>query len=235
MRRAGITLIVLAVASFVFSTNKAAQAAPSRLVTDISWPNCTVNLSKADSGIVGVNGGLALRPNPCLAREAANFKHLSLYINTGYPGPKYGLKFQYFPKHCQAGNNQCLSYNYGYNSGLYDIKYSLAQGIIALKWWLDVESVNSWSNDYKINRQALIGTLDALNAVAGKNNVGIYSATPQWDSLTGSWRNGYPAWLATGSTQEIDAKTACRAKSFSGGPIVLAQFTPNLDKNYTCY
>jgi hypothetical protein len=234
MKRVGITIIILAITTIVFSGNNAARTTPNHSITDISWPNCDVKISKADSGIVGIGGGLALRPNPCLAREAANFKHLSVYVNTGYPGGKYVLKYQNFPKYCRHDDNKCLAYNYGYNSGLYDIKYSLIQGIIAKKWWLDVETVNSWSNNYETNRQTLVGTLDAINAFAAQQNVGFYSAGPQWNSLTGRWRNGYPAWLATGATLETDAKAACKAKSFTGGPIQLTQYTPRLDENYIC-
>jgi hypothetical protein len=40
--------------------------------------------------------------------------------------------------------------------------------------------------------------------------------------------------MATGSADETAAIKACSDKSFTGGPIVLAQFTPSLDQNYLC-
>lgn len=202
------------------------------IIPDVSWPNCGLNLAHVPMGIVGVTGGLALRPNPCLASEASNYKNLSVYVNTGYPGPRVAAQFQNQPKTCRT--KQCLAYNYGYNSGLYAINYALMNGIIAGRWWLDVETENSWDNDVKVNRAALLGMLDSINQFIGRGNVGFYSYPGQWNLLTGNWRNNYPAWAATGSTKLADAIKACRATSFSGGPILLAQYTPNLDANYIC-
>lgn len=212
---------------------EASSAGPTK-IPDVSWPNCGIKLARAPAGIVGVTGGLALRPNPCLAAEAANYKNLSVYVNTGYPGLNVASKLQTTPKDCAANDKVCRAYNYGYNSGRYAVDYSLRSGVVAKKWWLDVETENSWNNDIKVNRAALSGMLDSVISFAGKNNVGFYSYPGQWDLLTGHWRNNYPAWAATGSTKLVDAIDACRAPSFSGGPVLLAQYTPNLDTNYIC-
>jgi hypothetical protein len=235
MRNFWAGVIILAISLIWFTNTGTVLGTSNRLVTDISWPNCSLSIAKADFGIVGINGGLARRPNPCLAKEAGDYKHLSVYVNTGYSGASNGLKFQSSPRHCSAANNQCLAYNYGFNAGLYDIDYSLKQGVIADRWWLDVEIDNSWSNDYKINRQMLRGMLDAISSFAGKNNLGFYSTGLQWKIITGRWRNGYPVWFATGSTLKADAIATCAAKSFAGGPVLLAQYTPSLDANYICY
>lgn len=204
------------------------------VIADVSWPNCDIYLAPAGNGIVGINGGLALRPNPCLAQEALNYKKLSVYVNTGYPGPLVARNFQTGPKDCATNDKACRAYNYGYNSGVYDIKYSLMSGVVAKHWWLDVETENSWDKDPVVNRAALAGTLDALGRLAGRDNLGLYSYPGQWDQLTNHWRNGYPQWVATGSTKLSDAKDACRDGGFSGGPIVLAQYTPDLDANVVC-
>src|SRR5690348_9942365 len=50
---------------------------------DVSYPNCSTVLPKADFGIVGVTGGLVYSTNPCLAAQATKFSDLSLYVNTG--------------------------------------------------------------------------------------------------------------------------------------------------------
>jgi hypothetical protein len=157
-----------------------------------------------------------------------------VYVNTAYPGIAYGRKFQHLPRNCSAGDASCLAYNYGYNAGLYDIDHTLRLGIVASHWWLDVETDNSWDTNAQVNRKSLEGTLDAINRFAGSNRTGFYSSPSQWNLLTGSWRNGYPAWMATGSMDEAAAIKACSDKSFTGGPIVLAQFTPSLDQNYLC-
>ena len=207
---------------------------PSVLVPDVSWPNCNATLTNFESGIVGVTGGLALRPNKCLTSEAGLFKKVSVYVNTGYPGTKKASKFQNFPKKCARFNDKCLAYNYGYNSGLYDINYSLKSGVIAKHWWLDVETENSWSDTTKVNRQALQGTLDAISKFAGNTNVGFYSYPGQWNLITGNWRNHYPAWVATGTQSFTAAKQACVPPSFTGGPIIYGQYTPALDANFAC-
>ena len=133
------TFIILLGLSLIWITGDGTTRPPaSSLVPDVSWPNCGLNLPKADIGIVGVTGGLALKPNPCLAHEAGLFKNLSVYVNTGYPGITKAAKFSDYPKLCSLKNEQCLAYNYGYNSGLYDIKYALLNGVVADRWWLDV-------------------------------------------------------------------------------------------------
>lgn len=215
-----------------FGAEPVKHASPST-ITDVSWPNCDIYLAPAEAGIVGVNGGLALRPNPCLRQEALSYKQLSVYVNTGYPGTRIARKFQSGPKDCAANDKVCRAYNYGYNSGVYDIKYSLMSGVIAKRWWLDVETENSWDKSSAVNRAALNGTLDALRFV-GQGNLGFYSYPGQWDDLTNNWRSGYPQWVATGSVERSDALKACHGSGFTGGPILLAQYTPELDANVVC-
>src|SRR5579884_4343825 len=70
--------------------------------TDVSWPNCSSSIPKTAFGIVGINDGKGFSTNPCLQKEAGHFLNLSLYVNTGYPGPGYGLKYQNYPQACAA-------------------------------------------------------------------------------------------------------------------------------------
>ena len=229
----GILGLVVAI---VLSTSLVVYPPPTRIVFDISWPNCaTTTVSpRGEPGIVGINGGLAFRPNPCLAKEAGEFKQLDVYLNTGYPGGQRALAFKNAPKHCLTGDNQCLAYNYGFTAAKYDIKYAALRGVVAKYWWLDVETENSWSDSTLVNRAALGGMLDALAPYAGKANLGFYSYPGQWDLLTGKWRNGYPAWAATGTATLSAAQKACQTPSFTGGPVVLGQFATALDTNWLC-
>lgn len=210
------------------STKKVSQ------IVDVSWPNCDMYIPPAQQGIVGVNGGLAFRPNPCLSSEAKNFKHPSVYLNSGYPGPRIANAQQLRPKDCAAQDKKCLAYNYGYNSGRYAADYALNSGVIAKYWWIDVETENSWDKDYRVNRAALRGLFDALIRIVGQDNVGFYSYPGQWDSLTYDWRSNSPVWMATGSSNLGDAIKACHNSSFTGGPIILGQYTPSLDMNVAC-
>lgn len=225
-------MAILIAAAYVIS-KPAHTATPP--VYDVSWPQCGL-IKPADSrtGIVGVTGGLSLRPNPCVASEAGWFAKEGAYVNTGYPGASKAAKFKSWPKSCSAKDDKCLAYNYGFNNARYALKYATTHGVLAKRWWLDVETENSWSDSTAVNRQALQGGYDALIAYAGKGNVGYYSYPDQWNIITGTWLNGAPAWVATGSTNKATAALACKAYSFTGGTVLITQYTSGLDQNIVC-
>lgn len=201
---------------------------------DVSWPNCNVKApTNAAFGIVGVTGGLGFSPNNCLAKQAGWFKNLSLYVNTGYPGKSYGLKYQNSPRQCSDTDLNCLAYNYGYNAGLYAINYASNQNITASTWWLDVETMNSWTNDYQQNINSLQGETDALKA-AGVTTVGVYSTTAQWGTITNSWQNNLPNWGATTWRTAKQAAKYCTGHNFTGGGTWLIQYSGSLDQDYAC-
>ena len=201
---------------------------------DVSWPNCNAAApTKAAFGIVGVTGGLGFSPNSCLAKQAAWFKNLSLYVNTGYPGQSYGLKYQNAPNACASTDLNCLAYNYGYNAGQYALNYAASQGVTSTTWWLDVETMNSWTGDYAQNKSSLQGETDALKN-SGVTTVGVYSTTAQWQSITGSWQNGLPNWGATTWATAKQAAKYCTGHDFTGGGTWLLQFTGKLDQDYAC-
>jgi hypothetical protein len=201
---------------------------------DVSWPNCNVKSSPGGAfGIVGVTGGLNFSPNQCLAKQASWFKNLTLYVNTGYPGSYRGLDFQNSPKACAATDLNCLAYNYGYNAGLYALNYANSQNVSSGTWWLDVETMNSWTDDPAQNRQSIQGMYDALKD-NGITTIGAYSTTYQWNLITGSWKNGWPNWGASTWRTAKQAKTFCTGHEFTGGPTYLIQFLGKLDQNYAC-
>jgi hypothetical protein len=201
---------------------------------DVSYPNCNASISRTNFGIVGVTGGLGFSGNSCLATEASHFNNLSLYINTGYPGQTYGLKYQTSPNLCDAADLNCLAYNYGYNAGLYAANYAKGQGVWSTTWWADVETMNTWTGDYLQNRQSLQGERDALVA-AGATTVGVYSTTAQWGTITGSWQNLWPSWGATTWRTAKQAATYCKGHEFTGGPSYLMQYKGrSLDEDVAC-
>jgi hypothetical protein len=226
------SLLIIVVASFTLTKDPSKSA---QTYYDLSWPNCSLSQPPSeDSGIIGVNGGLNFKPNPCLAKEAGWFKRLSVYVNTGYPGIEYGRKFLNYPRLCAWDDNKCLAYNYGFNAGRYDIEYASLQGIVADRWWLDVETENSWTTDSDVNRRALTGMVEAISRYAGRERLGFYSFPAQWNLITGNWLNSFPAWTATGSTSRAIALSACNDVSFTGGKTLLTQYTLGLDLNYVC-
>jgi hypothetical protein len=225
--------------AFLFSPVAAAaqgQYASGSTGFDVSFPNCSASISdKSAFGIVGVTGGLNFSQNTCLKAEAAHFVNLSVYTNTGYPGSSYALAYQNAPRTCGTTDLTCLAYNYGYNAGQYAFNYAQSNGVYSNTWWLDVETMNSWTNDTAQNQASLQGQIDALRSV-GVVTVGVYSTTAQWGTITGSWQNGLPSWGATTWTTAKQAAKYCTGHEFTGGPSYLMQFTPkrSLDQDYAC-
>src|SRR6185312_3874526 len=85
------TVIVAALVVALMMVSRPAEAAAATIYPtgstgyDVSWPNCTATAPAHPSfGIVGVSDGTGYSQNPCLAKEAAWFPNLSLYVNTGW-------------------------------------------------------------------------------------------------------------------------------------------------------
>jgi hypothetical protein len=243
LRRA--TILAVAVLATLFLAVRPAEAAsltasqsggiyPSgKTGYDVSWPNCSAKPpSKPLFGIVGVSDGTGYSGNPCLAKEASWFPSLSLYVNTGWYDQSSHIN-PTSPKVCAAGDADCLAYNYGYNGGLYALNYATSQGVHSVVWWLDVETGNTWNADTTQNRNSLQGEYDAL-AANGATTIGVYSTTYQWDTITGSWLNGWPGWGATTVRTASQAAQFCVGHQFTGGPTYLIQYTGTLDQDYAC-
>jgi hypothetical protein len=229
-------LIISAVVLFINSGSASAlgQYVGGTTGYDVSYPNCRATVSKAGFGIVGVTAGFGFSGNSCLAAEASHFSNLSLYVNTGYPGQSYGLKYQSSPNACAATDLDCLAYNYGYNAGLYAVNYAKSQAVWSTTWWEDVETMNSWTSDYAQNQQSLLGQRDALSA-AGVTTVGVYSTTAQWGTITGGWQNLWPSWGATTWRTAKQAATYCTGHEFTGGASYLMQYKGRtLDEDVAC-
>lgn len=204
-------------------------------IVDASWPNCAAKNSDVfATGIVGVTGGLDFHPNPCLSEEAGWFSHYAVYINTGYPGRSRGQKYRLSPRYCAPANDNCLAYNYGYNSALYAIRYAGLQNVHTNIWWLDVETENSWTDNFLVNRQFIRGAEAAIKHNVWFPTVGIYSSPNQWNEIVGPWQNKLPVWIATGAADKSTAAQACRPKAFNGGKAWLSQYTIKFDENLPC-
>jgi len=227
------SLVVLLLASH--SVAAMGQYTTGTVGVDVSYPNCKSPVTKAAFGIVGVNGGKPFLPNNCLAAQAAKFKNLSLYVNTAYPGQNYGLNYQNYPRQCLALELNCLAYNYGYNGAMYAYNYAINQGVTSETWWLDVETMNSWTGDFEQNKQSLQGQIDYLKTQQKIPTVGIYSTTYQWGIITGGWQNNLPSWGATTWATAKQAMTYCKGHEFTGGPSYLMQFqSKSVDQDVAC-
>jgi hypothetical protein len=204
-------------------------------IYDVSWPNCsaaTLNLS--NFGIVGVNGGVEFSSNPCLQSETTWFNSYAVYLNTSYPGGWYSNQFNGSPNVCSLSDSTCLSYDYGYNSAQASIKYADLQNVHAKLWLLDVETANSWSNNTMVNRANLMGMMAAIKKYDPFSTVGFYSTYYQYNLIVGDWQNGDPGWLGTGLQSADEAADYCSTVSFTGGPVIMTQYTLKLDQDYVC-
>lgn len=194
---------------------------------DVSYPNCSDTIPKADFGIVGVTGGLVYSENPCLLQQAAAFKNLSLYINTGLRVSDESPYFAAAKADCN-GDLTCAAYMYGYRAAQDALRYANELGVYSDRWWLDVETENTWNEDAQLNRQSIQGSYDAL-ASHGAKLIGVYSTTYQWGQITGDWKNNWPSWGATTWTTAKQAMKYCKGHEFTGGPSLLMQFKGKRD------
>lgn len=249
---------------------------------DVSWPQCGESLPTGPFGIVGVNGGTASKPNPCLSEQlvwantstgGTNQDKVQVYVNTANPGmllddPQYNVR-ETWPTNnidpagnvapnphgeCDGTNSLACSWQYGWNRSVeaaqsYFVPAAEAAGITpepsAYKWWLDVETENSWQNDYDTSPEAYqknVATLEGMTAYYHSlgARVGIYSTNYQWGVITNdavgadSNLNGLDSWLAGARTLK-GAQSNCTLPALTGGEVVLTQYvSKGLDHNYSC-
>ncbi len=202
---------------------------------DIGYPNCSTKVPSLDFGVVGVTGGLVYSHNSCLASEAKKFSDLSFYVNTGLNTSSSSAYYTQAQAGCN-GDANCAAYNYGHAAAIDALNYVNSLGLSANRWWLDVETSNTWSASAAQNQKSLQGAFDALLA-NGAAMVGVYSTTAQWQSITGSWQNAWANWGATTWTTAKQAQTYCTGHQFTGGPSLLMQYKSRqskIDQDVAC-
>jgi hypothetical protein len=215
---------------------------------------------------VGLNGGTAKDPNACfgdqwnwaaghLAPPLSDQPPLSLYVNTGNPGDvlppvatwplgpvagdPYGV--------CAGANDAACSWAYGYTRAVMDVTSAkvAAPDVSNLQWWLDVETVNSWSGVLENNRADLEGMIFALKQASPGGFVGIYSTKTMMNTIAGhvplSDASGLPSALynlnewVPGAVALKDAQRNCGLMPFAGGGrVLLTQYGTGLDTDYRC-
>jgi len=233
----GVAALVVAVfllSSTAFAATGSPYATGSTGV-DVGYFNCSATLPTAAFGVVEVTDGLVYSTNSCAAAEASDFRNVSLYANTGLNASSSSSYYTAAEKGCH-GSATCAAYHYGYNAGINAFDYAKSLGLSSATWWLDVETANTWNSDVTLNQQSLQGEHDALIA-SGVTNVGVYSSTSQWQSITGSWKNNWPSWGATAWTSASQAQTYCTGHQFTGGASWLMQYkssTSQVDQDVAC-
>lgn len=137
------------------------------------------------------------------------------------------------------------SYVYGYVRAEQAVEYAketLGPGYSGtLRWWLDVETSNTWVGPASANAASLAGAATYLARLGqdadGVSRVGVYSSTAQYRAIMGGTGSavpklpdgspsplvGLPEWGA-GASSLKGAQSNCGATPFTGGAITLTQF-----------
>jgi hypothetical protein len=222
-RRRALGAAALAAASLVLGV-PAAAAHPgddAGVGYDVSYPQCGDDLPDEPAfAVVGVNGGLATRPNPCLAEqlawaaeqatgEVSAQPRLQLYVNTANPGQVRDLVTTW-PSHgrtpygrCDGDNSRACSWRYGWERAAVTVREFFVPAAEdagvdpdpgAYTWWLDVETTNTWQTGSAPararNRAALEGM--AARLASSGAEVGLYSTRYQWRRIAGRVPAGSP-------------------------------------------
>ncbi len=253
-------LASLAVAGASATVAYAGQQGSLPTGRDVSYPQCGEGLPFNQAfGIVAVNEGLANTTNTCLPDEltwaqesagGARQPKASLYVNTADPGrgvtdwpannydPVTGNHVTDPYGTCRGGNNQACAWQYGWNLADLDARTRGVQNPGSYRWWLDLETANSWQLNAPDNRADLEGMVAFFRHIGG--SAGIYSTPKQWDPIIGTVGPASPLyrlpdWLP-GAKTLAQAKKNCRlAPLTAGGTVSVTQWTtPSANSDLSC-
>lgn len=213
-----VVVVALAVVAALLAVPGTASAAPTTVGYDVSYPQCGTLLPVDRAfAVVGVNGGLSTRANPCLAAQlnwaweasgsVPGQPRAQLYLNTANPGE---LRDQVttWPTRgstpygsCTGANSTACSWLYGWErtQNSLDAFFTPAarsarvdSRTSSYSWWLDVETMNTWQSgsDEALarNRATLEGMAAYLLSRGGE--VGVYSTGQQWAQIVGEVPSG---------------------------------------------
>jgi hypothetical protein len=215
--RSLVVSVAITVAMFIGGTSAVAAKSTTVSTTgnDISWPQCGRTFPSGQAfGIVGVNGGLANDPNPCLGEYLGGGPLTSelhwawgslpmptkvgLYVNTADPGsvlpvvadwPQSGTNPQ---GTCDGSDSLACAWQYGWERAVQDIAWlKTAAGQVgppyaasAYTLWLDVETANSWET----TTQGLLNNVaDLQGMVAEFETAGFPQASIGIYSTSSQW------------------------------------------------
>lgn len=255
---AALVLVAVAVVLVI-----ALSGGPPSRGYDVSYPQCSGSYPSSPLfAIVGVDGGLADKANPCLRGElrwahgTLGQRHpeqprLSLYIDTGNPGahhvadwPSGGTAAAY--GRCNGLLTNACSYIYGEQRAAYSYDLVSAIDPVAARtapWWLDVELLASWAGTYQLNVAALRGFVAGLHSAGANGPIGVYSTSAQWRDITGltpqttatAFKAQLPDWVAGTQGTLTQAQQNCANGGFTGVPPTLAQYrVGSLDADLRC-
>lgn len=248
-RPATLALRALAALALVAGTGAATTAAstiPAEAATivrgaDVSWPECPKGMgipSRPTEGkpmpgaanrfvVLGLTNGPAFSRNPCLANQVVWAKRhhqlTAAYAVTTFPTTaqlaSYGSKGPYGVRSVTARLR-----NVGWAQAKLAVTTMRAAALTTPIVWMDIEEypVAPWSKNRTNNRAVLEGAMAAYRNSGLR--VGFYSTRYQWNVIVGAARYGAPEWHTAGQTSMSAALRGCSARSFQGGPTIMAQW-----------
>lgn len=192
---------------------------------DVSFPQCGRTLRDLTFGyvIVGLDGGMPDRPNPCFAQQwefALGQAGSAVYVNTSDNGR--GDPVRVGRRNAQADLQRLAEHDIGPGTPV----------------WLDVELSEVWRGSQARHRAVIAEHLRVL-ASAGYP-VGVYSVPSLWREITGDARLDVPVWLGIGEASAARAASRCQERTFGGQrPSIVQRIGEGsdgrpLDRNLTC-
>jgi hypothetical protein len=217
--------------------------------------------------VVGVNGGVANTTNSCLAAQISwgsaapgggGQPGLAFYVNTANPA----LAGSWWPDsnstqpstpgvsripvtvanpygRCAHGADAACAFVYGFSMALDDATVRGVPDPANRRWWLDVETINTWQSNKAANRASLEGMAVYFRGIGA--SVGVYSTPAHWAEIVGtvpatSPLATLPSWRALGPVSHASARKACGKPSFTPrGRVVMTQFVSGgFDWNVAC-
>jgi len=214
---------------------------------DVSWPNCPKGMGipgrhgyglplptrTARFVVLGATNGPAFTRNPCLRSQLtwARQRHLwvAAYAVVHYPTAtelrRYGGR---------GGVARRL-----YRVGAAEARHALLTlhraGLRTPMVWVDVETVGGhrWSTRPSMNNALLAGVLSTYRRAHVRT--GIYSYAHAWNKIAGGKRMPHDTWVPSGTNQRAKALARCSQRSFSGGKVLLGQWSDGKrDYDVTC-
>ena len=215
---------------------------------DISWPNCPAGTgiperiaqglpmptAAAKFVVVGLTNGPAFSPNPCLGKQVAWAKARHLWVGA-YSVVSYPDAAQ-LALYGGTGPLARRLQRVGAAQAAFNLSTMRKSGLRVPLIWVDVEHVRGWAwSAVAADNNAVVNGMFATYRAAGIRS-GVYSYAYGWKEITGGRAlPGTPVWATSGSNTRASAAARCSSRSFSGGPVWLAQWSDGRrDHNITC-
>ncbi len=203
----------------------------------ISYPQCPQSYptSTYEYAILGVTDGRSFTHNPCLKDEISWAQdapyHPSFYINLSFPIDIYPTLTKSFD--CGVGDQKCIAYHFGYATAQDAYNYALSQGLADVPWWLDMQTISTWSADKSVNAQVVQGAADFYKSK--RLPVGLSTTPYQWDQIAGDYITDLPTWVPGRVDKQTATQYCLNGKGYSGGQVQqVAYVESNFEVVYAC-